>query len=236
MSFGAEIRNDGGGILLDASYESIRLYAEGTIRTSNYSSLEGGIYNGFYYFPEPIASDEPFLFCIQPKNRWITARPQGEEDANGNVSFTRVAMSSDVDDVFNFKMFTRYDFGTPSIVGNHGIQIFGPSGEVIYDSRINEGLYLDSVYVPEHDPYDGISGTQSHAYAPDAYYSINLFPGGLYTWETASSTTRFWEHRVFRQGSSTSVEYGVIGGYGDPLPIKGNFPAGRMVLIDDSNF
>lgn len=235
MSFGIELVNDSGGVLLDTSYETIRLFDEGSL-TTNSTSTNPGVYSTDFMFAQALPRDEPFLFCIQPGSTWVGhVGLIGDQDASGNLITKGIRVISDAANTFNYKMFTRYGYGSPSISGNHGLQIFAADGSLIYDSRITEGLFLDSFVVPSYDAYSGAPGPASHVSQPSAYYALNLFPNGINTFQ-ASTQTAQWVYKAFRQGSNTSVEFGFISGYGPLVSIQTQPYSSTMMVLDDSNF
>ena len=138
----------------------LRLYDEGQITpTSTTQDLDGATW---YRYNVPIPSD------IQGKTIIVFFKSDFDEffcEAENN-EFT---LTSRINTLKSYKIYANYSFESYSVPTNYGAKILSPSGNVLYDSRVPEAVYLDHFITTEQ------GGPYSHNSVSEAWYSVSTF-------------------------------------------------------------
>jgi len=138
----------------------LRFYEEGQLSSSG--SLEDNDGKLWYRYTVPIPVD------IQGKTVFVYIKSDFDEffcdTEEDNFYFY-----SELNTSKQYKIYANYSFESYSVSTNYGAKILDPSGNVLYDSRVPEAVYLDHFVVTN----DG--GPYFHSATSEAWYSVSTY-------------------------------------------------------------
>jgi len=215
-----QVFNSQGETTLLSSKSILRLTETGSVSPSSQDG-EGYFYETQVNLPN---KDDPFFFCVQSEFDKIAFLGQVWNSDGNNLS--DIQFFSTLPGPKNYRLYTTFNFSSYTIDTNYGMQLFGESGNVIYDSRVPEAIYIDLLNIPA-----STSGSINHKAISDCWYPINTFPASFEIISSPPVGEIFF--RGIQQVSSTEskvIEFdaGLITASGDNT---GNAYQGLMPII-----
>lgn len=170
------IRDDGSEALNDR--ESVmRLFEEGFVSSDGTTNDTDN--KTWYQYDITIPSSilgQPFLVFIKSDMDEMISSPSGA-GADYFRFFSEININKE------YKIFSPIFFGSYATGSSHGAQFFDENGILVYDSRVPEAVYKDSVVFSEQFQ------TRTHVASSPAWYSMNTvkFPAGIFVIEATGA-------------------------------------------------
>lgn len=193
-------RQDGTEALNDRE-PFLRLYQEGQVTPSG-GGVEDVDDNFWNEYVIPIPPD------IQGKTIFVFVKSDFEEffcqtDSDNFAFYTKQNLTKD------YKIYANYSFENYTVSTGYGAKIFDPNGNVVYDSRVPEAVYLDHFVVTEN------GGPYYHTSVSEAWYSVSTYSARFHLQCGTSGSvpggfiSRFLI-QTLQQVSSTEVQSGLF--------------------------
>lgn len=173
MSYGIEIKNENGDILVDGTNPNFGVYETGITTSYSYQYFEQTMYGvRITYTP----TDEQPLLALRCTNRYAHFYGQHFKDANGKYYKFEAIQDSITSKIFEYALLLTSN--NMLSTDNYGLNIYNNNNDLIFSSNFRNFIIKDIITVTPPYSHSGMTYSFSHAEVTNPYYIVD----GVYGW------------------------------------------------------